>query len=153
MDRTSPALAYVALFLAVFALVIGGLAYSRQAQGPAPVPAAGRAPATLKLPMVVATFSGQGVAAHRWYPTMLVARRGDTVELDVGNPDKFNHEFELTGYDLRTKKLTPGSSASLRFVADRTGVFLFRCALPHNPATGDCTPDHELMRGYLIVTD
>jgi plastocyanin len=103
--------------------------------------------------MVVATFSGQGVAAHRWYPTMLVARRGDTVDLAVANPDKFNHQFELTGYDLSTPKLTPGASASLRFVADRTGVFQYHCRLPHNPATGDCTPDHDLMLGYLIVTD
>ena len=151
MNRGTPALAYVALILAVGALALGLVAYGRQASAPAATPA--RAPATLKLPMVVATFSGQGVAAHRWYPTMLVARRGDTVDLAVANPDKFNHQFELTGYDLSTPKLTPGASASLRFVADRTGVFQYRCRLPHNPATGDCTPDHDLMLGYLIVTD
>jgi hypothetical protein len=151
MDRGSPALAYVALFLAVIALAVGILAYGRQMAGPAVSPA--RAPATLKLPMVVATFSGQGVAAHRWYPTMLVVRRGDSVELDIGNPDKFNHTFELTGYSRSTPKLLPGKSASLSFVADQTGVFQYRCSLPHNPATGDCTPDHDLMLGYLIVTD
>jgi hypothetical protein len=151
MDRGSPALTYIALLLAVVALALGIAAYGRQAAGPAATPA--RAPATLKLPMVVATFSGQGVAAHRWYPTMLVVRRGDSVELDIGNPDKFNHTFELTGYNRSTPKLRPGNSAALSFVADQTGVFQYRCALPHNPATGDCTPDHDLMLGYLIVTD
>jgi hypothetical protein len=151
MDRGSPALAYIALLIAVVALILGIVAYGRQMAGPVAAPA--RTPATLKLPMVVATFSGQGVAAHRWYPTMLVVRRGDSVELDIGNPDKFNHTFELTGYDRSTPKLRPGNSASLSFVADQTGVFQYRCALPHNPATGDCTPDHDLMLGYLIVTD
>jgi len=151
MNRGTPALAYVALILAVGALALGLVAYGRQ--GPAPVSAPARIPATLKLPMVVATFSGQGVAAHRWFPTMLVVRRGDTVDLAIGNPDKFNHRFELTGYNRSTPKLRPADTASLRFVADQTGVFQYRCSLPHNPATGDCTPDHDLMLGYLIVTD
>ena len=151
MDRGTPTLAYVALFLAIAALALGFVAFGRQGPAPAAVPA--RTPATLKLPMVVATFSGQGVAAHRWYPTMMVVRRGDTVELDIGNPDKFNHKFELTGYNRSSEKLRPGDTASIRFVADQTGVFQYRCALPHNPATGDCTPDHDLMLGYLIVTD
>lgn len=151
MERSRGYLAYAALILSLAALVISLVVFGGRSQPPA---ASGpRAPATLKLSMVVATFSGQGVAAHRWYPTMLVVRRGDTVDLAVGNPDKVNHNFELTGYNLKTGKLTPGSSRSLRFVADRAGVFLYRCALPHNPATGDCTPDHDLMRGYLIVTD
>ncbi len=151
MDRGIPALAYVALLLAVVALVLGLVAYGREA--PVPVAAPARTPATLKLPMVVAAFSGQGVAAHRWYPTMFVVRRGDTVELGISNPDKSNHQFEITGYSRSAPKLRPGDSASIRFVADQTGVFQYRCVLPHNPATGDCTPDHDLMLGYLIVTD
>lgn len=141
----------IALILSILALVISLVAFAGRKAGPPP--AAPRTPATLQLSMVVATFTGQGVAAHRWYPTMFVARVGDTVDLAIGNPDRFNHRFELTGYNLTTKKLTPGASASIRFTADRSGVFAYRCILPHNPATGDCTPDHDLMRGYLIVTE
>ncbi|HET6947077.1 MAG TPA: hypothetical protein VFJ45_04620 [bacterium] len=142
----------IALILSILALAISVVAFAGRKAGP-PAATAPRTPATLKLSMVVATFSGQGVAAHRWYPTMFVARVGDTVDLAIGNPDRFNHRFELTGYNLSTKKLTPGASASIRFTADRSGVFAYHCTLPHNPATGDCTPDHELMRGYLIVTE
>lgn len=142
----------IALILSILALVISVVAFAGRKAGP-PVATAPRTPATLQLSMVVATFTGQGVAAHRWYPTMFVARLGDTVDLAIGNPDRFNHRFELTGYNLSTKKLTPGASASIRFTADRSGVFAYHCTLPHNPATGDCTPDHELMRGYLIVTE
>lgn len=151
LEQPRSTLSYAALILSIGALVISLIAFG--SRGGPQAPATARVPATLKLSMVVATFSGQGVAAHRWYPTILVVRKGDTVDLAVGNPDQFNHEFELTGYDRRTQKLTPGNSDSLRFVADRTGVFAYRCVLPYNPATHDCTPDHDLMRGYLIVTE
>ncbi len=150
MERRSNGIVYFALVIAVIALLLSALVYARRPTPQATVP--GRPPATLKLSMVVATFTGQGMAAHRWYPTMLVAREGDTIDLAVANPDTVNHQLELTGYNLKTKILTPGSSDSLRFVADRTGVFPFQCVLPYDPAKHNCTPDHELMRGYLIVT-
>lgn len=151
MERRSDGVVYFALVIAVIALVISVVAYAGRPRPQVSVP--GRPPATLKLSMVVATFTGQGMAAHRWYPTMLVAREGDTIDLAVANPDMVNHQLELTGYNLRTKILTPGSGDSLRFVADRTGVFAFQCILPYDPVKHNCTPDHELMRGYLIVTE
>ncbi|MDQ7819672.1 MAG: hypothetical protein QN173_07880 [Armatimonadota bacterium] len=151
MAGRTDGIAYFALVVAVVALATSLLAYGRSPRlegAAAPRPAA-----TLPLSMVVATFTGQGMVAHRWYPTMLVARVGDTVDLAVANPDAFAHQLEITGYGLRTRRLAPGASDDLRFVADRPGVFVYRCALPHNPATRDCTPDHEQMRGYLIVTE
>jgi plastocyanin len=102
--------------------------------------------------MVVATFAGEGVFAHRWYPTMMVVREGDTVDLAVANPDRFSHQFEMVAYQRATDILKPGASARLTFTADQVGVFEYRCILPHDPAKGHCTPDHDEMRGYLIVT-
>ncbi len=151
MTQRGNALIGLTLAVAVVALVLSIMAYATRTRPEASQTP--RAPATLDLSMVVATFTGQGMTAHRWYPTMLVARRGDTIDLAVANPDQFNHQLEITGYKLKTKKLTPGSSDSIRFVADHSGVFLFQCMLPHNPATGDCTPDHPQMRGFLIVTE
>lgn len=151
MERRSDGIVYYALVIAIIALLISVIAYAGRPK--AQVQATVRPPATLKLSMVVATFTGPGMAAHRWYPTMLVARKGDTIDLAVANPDTFNHQFEITGYNLKTKKLAPGASDSLQFVADQTGVFAYRCVLPYDPAKRNCTPDHELMRGYLIVTE
>jgi len=151
MTQRGNTLIGLTLAVAVIALILSIMAYATRTRPEASK--APRTPATLDLSMVVATFTGQGMTAHRWYPTMLVARRGDTIDLAVANPDQFNHQLEITGYNLKTKKLTPASSDSIRFVADHSGVFLFQCVLPHNPATGDCTPDHELMRGFLIVTE
>ncbi len=150
MERRNNGVVYFALVIAVIALLLSVLGYARR---PTPQAQPGRPPATLKLSMVVATFTGQGMAAHRWYPTMLVARQGDTIDLAIANPDTVNHEFGLTGYNLRTKILAPGSTDNLQFVADHTGVFAFQCLLPYDPAKFNCTPDHELMRGYLIVTE
>lgn len=151
MEQRSDSIVYLALIIAVVALVISVIAYAGSERPQAA--STTRPPVTMRLSMVVATFTGQGMAAHRWYPAMLAVRKGDTVDLAVGNPDEFNHQLEVTGYNLKTKKLTPGSSDGLRFVADQTGVFAYQCVLPHDPAKGDCTSDHELMRGYLIVTE
>ncbi len=151
MEQRSDKVVYYALTIAVIALVVSMTTYAARGKGQSA--AILRSPATMNLSMVVATFTGQGVAAHRWYPTMLVVREGDTVDLAVANPDRVNHQLEITGYDLRTGKLTPGRSERLRFVADRPGVFAYQCVLPHDPAKGNCTPDHDQMLGYLIVTE
>ncbi len=151
MEQRSDRVVYYALAVAVIALIISMTAYAARGKAqPAPML---RSPTTMTLSMVVATFTGQGMAAHRWYPTMLVVREGDTVDLAVANPDKFNHRLEITGYELRTGVLAPGSSERVRFIADRPGVFAYQCVLPHDPAKGDCTPDHGQMLGYLIVTE
>jgi len=151
MERRSDGIVYFALVVAMIALIVSVVAYAGRPRPPAT--AIAPPPATLTLSMVVATFTGQGMTAHRWFPTMLVVRKGDTVDLAVANPDRVNHQLEITGYNLRTKKLTPGATDRLRFVADQTGVFAYQCVLPYDPSKGDCTPDHEQMRGYLIVTD
>lgn len=150
MTRSGQVLTYFALVLSGLALVVSVVVYRIRPTGaPSPVPPP--RPATVALSMVVATFSGQGVFAHRWYPTMMVVRQGDTVDLVVANPDDFSHQLELLGYGLKTKVLNPGESDRLTFVADRTGVFEYRCSLPYDPAKKQCTPDHDEMRGYLIV--
>jgi len=152
MNRSGNVLAYVALVLSGLALIISLVIYSsRPRGGPGPA-AAPTAPIKVSLSMVVATFSGQGVFAHRWYPTMMVVREGDTVDLAVANPDEFSHQLELVGYDRKLKVLKPGESDRLTFVADRVGVFEYHCALPYDPTKKHCTPDHPEMRGYLIVT-
>jgi uncharacterized cupredoxin-like copper-binding protein len=151
MKSPGRSLAYVALALSFVALVVSVILYngrSSRSTGGAAQPG----PATkVSLSMVVATFSGQGVFAHRWYPTMLVVREGDTVDLVVANPDEFAHQLEITGYNQKTKILNPGDSDHLTFVADKVGVFEYHCSLPYDPVLRHCTPDHDQMRGYLIV--
>jgi len=151
MNRSGTGLAYVALILSIIALTSSLVTYTTRPR-PSAATAAQRPKATVSLSMVVATFAGEGVFAHRWYPTMMVVREGDTVDLAIANPDRFSHQFEMTGFHRTTDILKPGASARLTFTADEVGVFEYRCILPHDPAKGHCTPDHDEMRGYLIVT-
>lgn len=152
MTRRGNALSYVALILSLIALVVSILIYTARRPPGGEATGARLQPAKVSLSMVVATFSGQGVFAHRWYPTMLVVREGDTVELAIANPDDFAHQFELPAFSVKTKILNPGESDRVTFVADKVGVFEYRCSLAYNPAQKHCTPDHDEMRGYLIVT-
>ena len=82
MTRRGSGLPYLALVLSALALIVSVLVRGsgRPAGGPGPATARA-APTTMRLSMVVATFSGQAVFAHRWYPTMIVIREGDTVDL------------------------------------------------------------------------
>src|SRR3972149_8305952 len=98
MERRSDGIVYYALVIALVALLISIVAYTGRARSA--VTSVPRVPATMKLSMVVATFSGQGVAAHRWYPTMLVVRQGDTGGLPGGNPGKFNHPLGIPVVNL-----------------------------------------------------
>lgn len=152
MPRRGSALSYVALALSLIALIFSIVVYTARRPAGGEATGARPQPAKISLAMVVATFSGQGVFAHRWYPTMLVVREGDTVELAIANPDNFAHQFELPAYNIKTRILNPGESDRVTFVADRVGVFEYRCSLPYDPAKKHCTPDHDEMRGYLIVT-
>ena len=153
MIRQGNVLAYLALAVSGLALAGSLVAFgSRRLVTGTGVASPRAAPVKVTLPMVVATFSGQGVFAHRWYPTMMVVREGDTVDLAVANPDIVAHQFELTGFDAKTTVLSPGESHRLTFVADRVGVYEYHCALLYDPANKHCTPDHPEMRGYLIVT-
>ncbi|MDR7484036.1 MAG: cupredoxin domain-containing protein [Armatimonadota bacterium] len=153
MTRWGNGLGYMALAVSIVALVVSLLVYTSRRPGAGPETGAPRpAPSRVALSMVVATFSGQGVFAHRWYPTMMVVREGDTVDLVIANPDEFSHQFELPGYGIKTKILNAGESERVTFVADQVGVFEYRCALPYDPGKKHCTPDHDEMRGYLIVT-
>jgi heme/copper-type cytochrome/quinol oxidase subunit 2 len=152
MLRRGNALSYVALALSLIALVFSIVVYTARRPAGSEATGARPQPAKISLSMVVATFSGQGVFAHRWYPTMLVVREGDTVELAIANPDDFAHQFELPAFNIKTKVLNRGESDRVTFVADRVGVFEYRCSLPYDPTQRHCTPDHDEMRGYLIVT-
>ena len=152
MTAKGNGLAYLALVLSGLALVMSLIVYTTRPRVGPGVTAPPSTPTKVSLSMVVATFSGQGVFAHRWYPTMMVVREGDTVDLAVANPDEFAHQLELTGYNQKTKILNPGESDRFTFVADRNGVFEYHCSLPYDPGKKHCTPDHDQMRGYLIVT-
>ena len=93
--------------------------------------------------------------SDRWEPGTLVVFKGDKVVLNVSNPRDAVHSLIQTDYALNTTGLTPGSSKTLEFTADKVGQFLFRCGIVPNLllTPPNCNPDHANIIGYLIVLD
>lgn len=116
---------------------------------------ASSAPAHIDLSMLI---TGRGPIggpsqSHLFDPQMLVARRGDEVTLRVQNQSNFRHGFEIVGYGVHAAEMNGGQSDTITFTADRPGIFVYRCNVPYDPATGSCSPDHETMLGHLVVIE
>ncbi len=96
---------------------------------------------------------------HRWEPAVLVAFKGDTINLTVENPRGSTHSLILDEFLVDTELLEiRGGTKTVQFVADKAGVFQYACGLEWEDEdtgelTDECDPDHKRMVGYLIVLD
>ena len=75
-------------------------------------------------------------------PNIIKVNKGDTVKIRLISED-VQHGFYLDGYGLRTSAY-PGQEGSLKFTADKTGRFSFRCSVT-------CGALHPYMIGHLYV--
>lgn len=148
-SRTAGAVAIAAAAAAIILSVLVIL-------GPAPVPPS-PAVATIDLSLLITTQGPIGGPSvhHLFDPQLLVARRGDTVRLRVINQSFFRHSIVIPDFGVDTGPLEGGEHASevVTFVADKPGIFVYRCGLPYDPATATCSPDHAKMIGHLVVLD
>lgn len=150
MDGSRSVLAGTSLIIALVAVALSLLTLLVPAQ-PAPAPA----PTLIDLSLLITGRGAIGgpAVSHLYDPQMLVARRGDTVRLRMLNQSNFRHGIEIVGYGIRTGELYGGASQVLSFIADKPGIFEYRCYLPYDPATGTCAPDHDHMIGHLVVIE
>lgn len=89
---------------------------------------------------------------HRWEPQTLVVKKGDTVTIEVKNPRKHIHSFAIPAYNVDTGPLEPRTgTATVKFVADREGVYVYECNTDFDEEKGQCDPDHSSMTGYIVV--
>jgi FtsP/CotA-like multicopper oxidase with cupredoxin domain len=152
-DSTSLYSAFAAIVLAVAALLLTAL--SLPSGGRTPPPPSG--PAILDIDLIITGLGAAGEAAtHHYYnPSMIVARRGDTLRVRFSNLTFATHGIEFEGYGVRTQALPggPRGQETVTFVADKPGIFRFKCYIPYDPASGLCSPDHDTQIGYLVVLD
>ena len=153
--RTSTLSALSAAVLGAAALLFSALSIPsalEPASLPSPTP-----PAAMELSLIITTLGPVGGrATHHFYdPQLIVARRGDTVRLRVMNLSFFTHAIAIDGYGVRTGLLSggPRGTETISFVADKGGVFPYRCYIPYDPVAASCSPDHDTMIGYLVVLD
>jgi heme/copper-type cytochrome/quinol oxidase subunit 2 len=109
-------------------LAVIGLAWA------APLPIDGPAPQRRDITVTAHTFE--------FAPGTVRVNRGDTVTVRLESADVV-HGFYVDGYGVLTHA-EPGRPGEVTFVADRTGAFHFRCAVP-------CGNLHPFMIGKLIV--
>jgi heme/copper-type cytochrome/quinol oxidase subunit 2 len=81
-------------------------------------------------------------SSFEYSPATIRVNRGDLVTLEIEATDVM-HGIAIDGYDLRVDA-EPGNIARLTFVADRSGVFRFRCSVT-------CGALHPFMIGKLYV--
>jgi heme/copper-type cytochrome/quinol oxidase subunit 2 len=136
--------------LVVFFLVLGGLAagyltwqaYTLPMSASRPV-----VPQEREVSVALVTVGAEETRqVHRWVPGTIVANAGDTVILKITNTDPEGaHGFALPGANVFVPEIPPGQTVTVRFLAQRPGIYLFACA-----KTG-CAPDHAEQKGQVVV--
>lgn len=80
----------------------------------------------------------------RFEPATLTVTEGDDVILRLRSADVL-HRFYLPAFSVGPVDVEPGHTVTLRFTADKSGVFQYYC-------TSMCGGCHFYMRGWLVVT-
>jgi heme/copper-type cytochrome/quinol oxidase subunit 2 len=99
-----------------------------------PIPASAAAPAERIIQIDASQFE--------YSPAILSVNPGDQVTIELAATDVV-HGLSIDGYNLAVTA-DPGQTARLTFVADRQGIFRFRC-------TVTCGNMHPFMIGKLKV--
>ncbi len=79
-------------------------------------------------------------------PNKIEVNQGDVVTIHITNIEQTTdelHGFGLNEYNINVV-IDPGETKTIRFVADKTGVFPYYC-------TNFCSALHQEMQGYLLV--
>ncbi len=75
-------------------------------------------------------------------PGEIRVKQGQTVKINYTNT-MGNHDWVVDEFNARTPVIGVGETASVTFVADKTGIFEFYCSVPGHRQAG--------MKGNLIV--
>lgn len=102
--------------------------------------------------LVLLLLPGSGFAAEKFFgvhakkfsytPHIITVKKGDIVTIRLKSVD-VAHGLFLDGYEINTAA-HPGQDGYLKFVADQSGRFSFRCSVA-------CGEFHPYMIGHLVV--
>ena len=84
------------------------------------------------------------MVARNWefQPNVIEVNQGDKVILNIESED-ITHGIYIQDYNIN-KRIEPGETTTVEFVADKEGTFTFGCSVP-------CGMGHRNMVGQLIV--
>lgn len=75
-------------------------------------------------------------------PKQIKVKKGDTVRITFKDNEGI-HNFMIDKFNIKTKKLQPGESETVEFVADIVGTYPYYCSVGNHRAQG--------MEGTLVV--
>lgn len=79
-----------------------------------------------------------------WHPRKIYVPLGKEVKILIRNVETVSHGFVLPAFGVGVSEIKAGETATVRFVADKPGVFPFMC-------TVWCSDEHLEMAGEVIV--
>ncbi|MDQ6910449.1 MAG: cupredoxin domain-containing protein [Actinomycetota bacterium] len=70
-------------------------------------------------------------------PEVVQVKKGDEVDLTVGNTTDKTHGFSIDGYGVKATTVDPGKPIHVKFTANKTGTYKVFCQLhpAHQSAT------------------
>jgi len=80
----------------------------------------------------------------RYEPAILYVKEGEEVVIHLRSGDVF-HRFYLPAFGVGPVGVEPGHTVTVRFTADRRGVFQYYC-------TSMCGGCHFYMRGWIVIS-
>lgn len=104
----------------------------------APSPAAAEEKAPAPKPRAITVLAKN----FKFEPSQITVKKGETVTITVKSTEGV-HNLLIAGYNIRSEVKSMGESASVTFVADKTGTFDMWCEVGSHKALG--------MTGKLIV--
>jgi plastocyanin len=81
---------------------------------------------------------------YSFSPNSISVKRGDHVKITFQNANG-SHDLKIDGFNVGTPIIGSGQSASVEFIADKTGSFQYYCAVGNHRAMG--------MWGTLVVSE
>ncbi len=81
--------------------------------------------------------------AGGFQPDVIRVKKGEKVKIVVESMD-VTHGFAVKGLGIDLGMIEPGEKKVIEFVADKEGVYVFRCTVM-------CSPMHNFMKGTIVV--
>jgi cytochrome c oxidase subunit 2 len=76
-------------------------------------------------------------------PSVIKVKKGEKVRIVVEGMD-VTHGFTIKSLGVDLGEIKPGEKKAFEFVADKEGVYVFKCTIM-------CSPMHNFMKGVIIV--
>lgn len=123
------ALVVIVLGAAGYFVMKGGSSYSPSQAISQPVPTSSVPSGTSALGATTGAVKNVAVAGseYAFSPNTLSINKGDTVVVTFTNNGTFPHSFVINEFNVNSGAVSPGSTATVTFVAEKTGTFTYYC--------------------------